>query len=134
MLKGVDLLPDLASLALGILQWPFRSRQQRLMADRVLYTRSEFAQFFLERDVPRPIVDETWNALVEAAVIPGFRPKPEDELLATFGLADEDLDEDVVLRILERCGCRIPTPDEVMHSRPFKTVADLVEFATRMSQ
>ena len=127
-------MPNLPTRALDVLQWPFRGRQERLMKDRDSYTRSDFSQFFLARDVPQKIVDEVWDALVEAAVVTEFRPKPEDQLLKTFGLAEEDLDEDVVLPLLKSCGCRIPTSDEVAHLKPLETVADLVEFVSRLRQ
>lgn len=119
---------------MSLFQWPFLGRQQRLMKSRTMYTKDSFSNFFLSRGVSKDIVDEVWAILVDAAVTKDFKPYPEDELLKTFGLAEEDLDEDIVLVLLERCACRIPTPDEMETMEPLQTVADLVEFISRMKQ
>jgi len=125
-------MSKLAARILGIFEWPFRGRQRRLMQDRGSYTRAEFAAFFTARGIPQQIADEVWDALAAVAAVQDFRPKPEDDLVKTFGLADEDLDEDIVLPMLERCGCRIPSADEVSRMKPLQTVGDLVEFIARM--
>jgi hypothetical protein len=125
-------MSKLTAWAVRMFQWPFLGRQRRLMRDRGSYTRADFAAFFTARGVPQQITDEVWNALVAEAAVEDFRPKPEDDLIKTFGLADEDLDEDVVLPLLERCGCRIPAADEVSALGPVATVGDLVGFIARL--
>jgi hypothetical protein len=102
------------------------------MKDRNAYSKDDFIGFFLARDVSREIADETWSVLAQTAVIEGFKPRPEDELTRTFGLAEEDLDEDVVLPLLQRCKCRVPPPSEIEGMKPLETVADLVEFVSQM--
>lgn len=98
--------------------------QRRLMRERANYHLTDFVQHF-GRDAD--IAEEVWSALSDEAVIPGFRPKPEDDLRKVFGLAEEDLD-DVVLSILARCRCRVPPPSETGRMNPLRTVADLFEF------
>jgi hypothetical protein len=65
------------------------------------------------------------------AVVEGFKPHPDDDLLQVFGLADEDLD-DLVLELLERCHCRVPHPSETAEMPAVLTVADLFAFVEMM--
>lgn len=78
---------------------------------------------FIQRLERAPdIAAEVWSALSREAVIEGFTPHPDDDLLKVFGLADEDLDE-LVLELLERCGCRVPNPSETAKMPAVRTVA-----------
>lgn len=82
---------------------------QRLwMGQRQDYGREDFIQHF---EHAPDIAAEVWSALSHEAVVEGFKPHPDDDLLQVFGLADEDLD-DLVLELLERCHCRVPHPSE----------------------
>ena len=118
---------------LSVLEWPLRRRQTRLMKSRGSYTKEDFARFFEQQAVPQKILDEVWDAIVDVAVVEDFKPHPEDNLEKDFGLADEDLDEDVILALLHRCGCRVPPVEEALQWGPVDTVADLVRFLTEMS-
>ncbi|HEX2210569.1 MAG TPA: hypothetical protein VHG93_23010 [Longimicrobium sp.] len=91
----------------------------------------EFDDFVRSLGREPDIAQEIWNTLSREAVVTGFKPKPEDDLLKVFGLADDDLDE-IVLRILERCGCRVPAPAETEHLPPVRTVEDLFAFVVAM--
>jgi hypothetical protein len=105
-----------------------RKRQQRWVHSRQGYSREDFTSHFAGSGVDVTVAQRTWDALLLAAEIDGFKPHPMDSLLHVFGLADEDLDDDVVLPLLIQCGCRIPSPQETMRMRPVETVADLVHF------
>ncbi len=104
------------------------------MRARQSHSKEEFVGFFAGRGVAREIADEVWKILTENAAIDGFKPHPEDDLLAVFGLAEEDLDEDVVLELLQHCGCRIPQPSDIDGMKPLTTVADLVDFLSEMKR
>ena len=118
----------------NIVEWPIRGRQQALMRARQSYSKEEFIGFFAGRGIASEIADEVWKILTENAAIGGFKPHPEDDLLKVYGLAEEDLDEDVVLELLQRCGCRIPPPAEIDGLKPLTTVADLVDFLSEMKR
>jgi len=74
------------------------------------------------------------TALRAEAVIAEFKPHPEDSIENVFGLADEDEDENLILALLRRCGCRIPVPhsQEALNMGPVNTVCDLVDYLVRM--
>jgi hypothetical protein len=92
---------------------------------------SELSDFIRHFDREPDIARELWIALSREAVVEGYRPHPEDDLLKVYGLADEDLD-DLVLGLLERCNCRIPPPSETATMPVVRTVADLFTFLERM--
>jgi hypothetical protein len=77
------------------------------------------------------VIEEVWTMLTGHA-IDGFRPKPEDNLQHIFGLAEEDLDKDVVLKLLETYSCRIPNESELASMKPVDTVQDLVMFVSAL--
>lgn len=105
-------------------EWPWSVRQRHRMQERQRYGVTDFIQHFgREPDIAR----EIWEALSKEAVVEGFKPKPEDDLLEVFGLAEEDLD-DLVLNILERCQCHIPSPSNTASMPYVRTVADLFAF------
>jgi hypothetical protein len=114
---------------LQLFEAPLRRRQQRLMQTRLDYRKSEFCDHFGNDSSVASVV---WDTLQKEAVVEGFKPKPGDDLHQVFGLMDEDLD-DVALRILTECGCRVPLPTETAAMRPVTTTADLVSFVSSMA-
>lgn len=93
---------------LSIVQFPFRQRQRRARAQRGWVTSDVFCQALGIRPDERPIAESIWDLLVEAAVIDDFRPLPDDSFLHMYGLAEEDLDEDIILKLLTRFGLAPP--------------------------
>ena len=111
----------------GVLR-PWSKRQSRLMLQRKTYDIGDFVRYF-ESDPT--IAEALWEALAREAEVEGFKPAPGDDLVYVFGLADEDLD-DVVVKLLQRCGCRVPPPAETANMAPIRTVADLYSFLEQM--
>ena len=58
----------------------------------------------------------------------GFSPYPSDRLLKVYGLAEEDLDVDVIMDILKRLNCRAPDQATVNAIGAINTPADIVRF------
>lgn len=98
------------------------------MLDRASYSLDEFLQPF---GTDRDIAEQVWDSLRAEAVVAEFKPKPDDDLLWVFGLADEDLDE-LVLHLLRHFGCRVPDPTETEGMRPVRTVSDMILFVASM--
>jgi hypothetical protein len=113
--------------AARILQWPFAQRQKRLMRSRTGHTPTAFVDVADDDDIAKAVLD----ALEGEAVLESFVPHPDDDLLEVYGIADEDLD-DLVLKLLKKCDCRIPVPDETRDMEPVRTAGDLVRFISEM--
>lgn len=114
-----------------ILDWPFRGRQLDAMKTREDYTKSNFQEHLSNAGGDSEIIEEVWTILTGHA-IDGFKPKPEDNLQYIFGLAEEDLDEDVILELLKTYSCRIPNESELASMKPVDTVQDLVIFVSAL--
>jgi len=112
--------------------WPFGGRQRRAMKLREGYAKKDFDAQLIDAGADREIVEQVWAILADHAV-EGFKAKPEDNLQHMFGLAEEDLDEDVILRLLQANGCRIPDEREVAAMGPVETVEDLVMFVSSLT-
>lgn len=121
------------SLLQRILDWPFRGRQLHAMKARESYTMSSFQEQLTDAGGDSEVIQEVWAILRDHA-IDGFKPKPEDNLQYIFGLAEEDLDEDVVLKLLKICNCRVPTEGELALMNPVDTVKDLVMFVSALKR
>lgn len=101
------------------------------MKARESYTKNNFQEQLSDAGGDSEVIEEVWAILTDHA-IDGFKPKPEDNLQYIFGLAEEDLDEDVVLKLLETCSCRIPNKSELASMKPVDTVKDLVMFVSAL--
>jgi hypothetical protein len=121
------------SLVQRIMDWPFRGRQLRAMKARESYTKNNFQEQLSDAGGDNEVIEEVWAILTDHA-IDGFKPKPEDNLQYIFGLAEEDLDEDVVLKLLEVYSCRIPNESELASMKPVDTVQDLVMFVSALKR
>jgi hypothetical protein len=117
------------SMIQRILDWPFRGRQQRAMKAREGYSKDDFREHLSNAGGDTEVIEEVWTILKDHA-IDGFKPKPEDNLQYIYGLAEEDLDEDVILRLLQAYSCRIPSESELASMKPVDTVQDLVLFVS----
>jgi len=67
-----------------------------------------------------------WGKLAETIICDQFTPYPDDDLLKAFGLAEEDLDEDVILEIVKATGSVVPDRDMLAKFGPVNTPADII--------
>jgi len=111
--------------------WPFHYRQKGLAEGRDAWTEQDFLDHFAESGVADEIARSVWGALEQEADPAGFAPRPTDDLRQVYGLADDDLD-DLILAVLERCGCRVPPLSKTEKMDPVQTVADFVYFVAAM--
>jgi len=68
-----------------------------------------------------------WEKLLEVRADDQFSPYPDDDLLQVFGLAEEDLDEDVILEIITLTGSAVPSRDMLAKFGPVNTPADIIK-------
>ena len=54
-----------------------------------------------------------WDAIVPDWVVDGFTPYPDDSLERVYGIAEEEKDEDLILRILNELDVPVPSDDFV---------------------
>jgi hypothetical protein len=105
---------------------PFSIRQRRLAEIRAPLSKDEFTIRIASSEIGKKAADMLWCKLKESAMVEEFTPYPEDDLLHTYGLAEEDLDEDIILAIITCLGVSAPRPDLVRKIGPIRTPIDVI--------
>ena len=114
--------------------WPFCSRQKHVMRTRRAISKEEFVAIFSNRAVSPEIAGDVWDRMMEWCV-EGLTPCPDDDVGKLYGLAEEELDEDLLLAMLQKFDCYIPTCEEIQaEGLSTRTVGDLVIFVDRMQK
>jgi len=111
---------------LDILNFPWRRRQKLARKNRNGVTKEDFVAALAADPEERRAASLLWDLLVEAAVIEDFRPLPDDDFLRLYGLAEEDLEEDIILKVLEAAARAVPPPATVRELGEISTPARLL--------
>jgi hypothetical protein len=115
-----------------ILILPLTIRQKRLARTRRPLAETEFAQRIVEMNGDRIAAVAVWNRLREWCFVEGFTPYPGDSLTWVFGIAEEELDEDLILAILSELKLQPPSERLLRDFGPVDTplrIAQLVVFS-----
>src|SRR5688572_24881227 len=120
------LVSGLASVLLDLVQFPFRRRQKAARKERHEVTRIDFVDQLAATPAERQAADLLWDLLVETAVVEDFRPLPDDSLPKLYGLAEEDLDEDVILSIVQAMNLSPPSPASLHEIGTMETPRDVM--------
>jgi hypothetical protein len=115
---------------LDILEFPFRGRQKRARRCRDDVTKETFIQALVLDEGSKEAASLLWDLLVDSAVIPDFRPLPDDKLLWLYGLADEDLDEDIILRIFNELKITPPSSQITEAVGEIRTPRDILRLVS----
>jgi hypothetical protein len=111
---------------LDLVQFPFRRRQKAARKERDGVTRKGFVEQLAAAPAEKRAAGLLWDLLVEAAVVDDFRPLPDDGLLELYGLAEEELDEDLILPILQAMELPPPCPATLSEIGEVKTPRDVM--------
>lgn len=87
---------------------PFNLRQSRLARSRQALSETEFVQRITDQGGDREAALALWTTLKDWTCASDFTPYPTDSLGWVFGIAEEELDEDLVLGILRRLDVTVP--------------------------
>jgi hypothetical protein len=109
-----------------VLGMPFSLRQRRLAKARPSMSKQEFIDRTASSTIGKSAASMVWQKLRDAAIIDAFTPYPDDDLLNIYGLADEDLDEDIILDTLKALKRAIPGESFLKSMGPIKCPADIV--------
>jgi hypothetical protein len=88
---------------------PFSYRQKKLARDRPQIDKATFVARISAQGGDERAAGLVWNALLANRMAEGFTPYPEDSLGRVYGIADEELDEDLIARTLKELS--VPLPD-----------------------
>jgi hypothetical protein len=90
---------------------PFSARQARLAQKREALNEEEFVRRIAHDGGDRDAATVLWTKLVNSRYPDNFTPYPSDSLLKVFGIAEEELDEDLILAILNELNVRPPSKE-----------------------
>ena len=118
----------------SFLEMPFSGRQRKLASTRPQTSKANFIEGAAATDLGRIAAASLWDRLNEIKVVQEFSPSPEDDLFKVYGLAEEDLDEDVVLSLIEEVGVTVPTKERLDRFGVVKTPRDIVRLIEACDQ
>lgn len=99
------------SLSPSSLFFPWAARQRRLAASRPALSQDEFVTRIQERGGDSEAASLIWTHLHEWGLEESFTPYPTDDLLSVFGIAEDELDTDLIAAILTRFDLPLPTTE-----------------------
>ncbi|MEL6364516.1 MAG: hypothetical protein AAFR11_06725 [Pseudomonadota bacterium] len=111
-----------------LLMFPFYGRQKRLASKRPSLSEEEFVRRCSETSEDQPAASYVFRHLLEHTLHTAFTPYPDDCLEKVFGIAEEELDEDLILALLRDQQVPPPTDEDVRKFGPVRTPADVVAF------
>lgn len=115
------------SILQKILAFPFWSRQRALAKIRPPLSESDFVDLIDHSGGDRGAAAMIYSKLQDWVCHEGFTPYPNDSLGSVFGIAEEELDEDLILDVFVRLGLSMPPAREV-------TAFGAVDTATGIAQ
>jgi hypothetical protein len=110
----------------SILEVPLRGRQRDLAHGRSPMPKEHFIDAIASTELGKTAANLLWGKLSELVVYDGFTPHPDDDLLKVYGLAEEDLDEDVILEIIKASGSHIPDSEALARFGPVNTPSAII--------
>jgi hypothetical protein len=101
------------------------------MKNRGPRTKASFIEQIADSEFECSVAAEVWNILRGRSDIPDFEPSPDDDLCYLYGIAEEDLDEDIILFLLNLFEVPVPPIPEVDAFGPVNTPKDIVKLISR---
>lgn len=105
---------------------PLARRQRKLALGRQSLTELDFVNQVSSNALGRAAASLLLRKLTERVFCEEFSPYPNDDLLLTYGLAEEDLDIDVVLDIIKTVKCPMPSREVLASIGPITTPHDII--------
>ena len=118
----------------ALFEMPFSSRQRKLASSRPAISESDFVDRTASSDLGRAAATSLWKKLQDVKVRDELTPYPDDDLLRVYGLADEDLDEDIILAVIKEVGASVPSREVVTAFGPVRTPLDVVRLVESCSE
>jgi hypothetical protein len=111
-----------------IIAFPFSLRQKRLANERAPLNADNFINAIRELDGDCDGAKLVYEKLKDWIYVTEFTPYPEDDLEKIYGIAEEELDEDLILSILNQTNIRPPSYDIVDKFGVIRTPLDVARF------
>lgn len=110
---------------------PFSTRQLALANNRPPLSQSDFVSRIAQAGGADDAATIIHSKLQDWIYHDGFSPYPDDSLGSVFGIAEEELDEDIILDVLNKLGLSAPPQQVVEAFGPIDTATDIARFVAR---
>jgi hypothetical protein len=134
----LSVLPEATDMSATFIQrllaLPFSLRQNRIANVRPALNEHEFVAQVSKAGGDKRAALLVYQKLGEWIYADGFTPYPEDHLGKLYGIADEELDEDLILDVLHQAGASPPNAEQIAAFGVIDTplrIAQLVALARR---
>jgi len=120
------------NLVQKVLAFPLSGRQSTLSKNRSPLSKFDFIDSIIQSGGDQEAAEMVHSKLQDWIYYEGFTPYPDDSLSSVFGIAEEELDEDLILDIFMKLSLSTPSQQEVTTFGPIDTptgVAQLVALA-----
>ena len=107
---------------------PFIARQKHLASSRISLPKDSFVNEIVQGGGDENAAILIHDHLQDWIYIESFTPYPKDKLSTVFGIAEEELDEDLILFILNRLNLPIPMPESIIDFGPIDTPIEIARF------
>lgn len=104
---------------------PFSLRQKRLAKEREPLTESDFVASIADADGDPEAARFVHQELQGWLYAEGFTPYPSDDLERIYGIAEEELDEDLILGIFKQIGLHPSSSETVKMFGKVQTPLDV---------
>ena len=120
------------NLVQKVLAFPLSGRQSTLSKNRSPLSKFDFIDSIIQSGGDQEAAEMVHSKLQDWIYYEGFTAYPDDSLSSVFGIAEEELDEDLILDIFMKLSLSTPSQQEVTTFGPIDTptgVAQLVALA-----
>lgn len=114
----------------SVLALPFSGRQKQLGKARPPLGEDEFAKQISDAGGDREAAFIVYRKLSEWTYVKGFTPYPVDDLGKIYGIAEEELDEDMILDVLNSLGVPPPSKERVAAFGAVKTPLQITQLVS----
>lgn len=108
-----------------VLAFPFGARQRALTRNRRPLSLFEFTEAIASAGGDPQAAPLIHEKLQDWIYQEDFTPYPDDSLGLVFGIAEEELDEDLIIDLFLQLDVPIPAEDEMMSLGPIDTAVDV---------
>src|SRR3954451_21323817 len=115
-------------LVMHLFAIPFGWRQRKAMASRANVSQEDFISALARNPFEREVAELLWLPLRDQASVPDFRPLPDDSLEKMYGIAEEELDEDILLSLMDRFRIAVPGTNQVKEFGAVESPRDVMRF------
>ena len=118
--------------AQSFLALPFTLRQRRLSKSRPPFSGKDFVAAITQRGGDASAAGWMWDHLKDSVYYKSFTPYPDDSLASVFGIAEEELEIDIITTLLERASISLPTTEILQEFGPVATPLQVALLVSHM--